>query len=50
MPGRGRKFNFYGQYKSKAKAKREERKIHGFIRPVKHGKKRRYLVLKRKAS
>jgi len=50
MPGHGRKFNFYGQYKSKRRAKREEHKVHGFIRPVKRGGKRRYLVLKKKGS
>lgn len=44
MAGRGRTVRFHGAFKSKAKARRKEKRVHGYILH-KHG---RYYVLTRR--
>lgn len=50
--GKGKKFNFFGLFKSKAKAKKREKAVGGFIRKTRVCRKTKcrtgWLVLKRK--
>ena len=49
MAGQGRKFTFHGAFDRKEDAKREEKKVHGFIRRAKIRGHLRYVVMKPKA-
>jgi len=46
MAGRGRKVTFHGAYGTKAKAKRKERRVHGYIVRRRIRGSVRYIVLK----
>jgi hypothetical protein len=48
MAGRGRTVTFHGAFKSKVRAKRKERRVHGYIRRARIKGHTRYLVLKDK--
>jgi hypothetical protein len=48
MAGRGRKFKFHGAFKSKARAVRKERSVHGFIERHKIKGHTRYIVMTRR--
>jgi len=48
MAGRGKRFTFHGAFVTKAKARRKEKSVGGFIRRTKIKGSVRYLVLKGK--
>ena len=46
MAGRGRRVTFHGAFSTKAKARKKERAVRGFIKRVKIRGSTRYVVMK----